>query len=988
MVTNSRAVVLVLLSAALLVFILILCFHRPDYEVYVVSSEEITKKPVVDNASYISLRLRNDMDVIIASDPSLEDAEVALCVKVGSWSDPVELQGLAHFTEHVLFLGNKKYPGHGDFISHIQSNGGTLNARTGKERTCYFFSIDPDHLGTAMDMFGWMMKEPLIKSETVMSELQNVDSEYKRLMNQDGRRVEAVDSETSDPDHPQRMFDCGSSHNMMQGVEILKSPLHVEMRKFYDRYYSSNSMALGVRGPFDTETLKRLAIKNFHDVKNTRIRKDPWPSPYRNTSGKEILVMAVRDVDDLYIRFSLSNVTTASQTAFLKMILRSEHSGGLVKKIKDHLWISTLSIYDENYAGSTTMSIEFHLTKEGLKNRNKIVEITFAYLNFLRSRTREEFQLVFSDLRAVEELEFKFFSTKELRKTRRDYVYILDLVENRMTYDIDHVISGSRLLGDFQYENLLYILSQLKPENCRVLAVSQSFANETDKVEKYYHAQYKVRDILPQTMRLWSAAQDQFSLPQKNPLVPREARVVDIDPAYSEKPVLIANRSLSRLWLLQTDFGVPKADVTVYWKSSIDGPDSKAGIIAELILRAFQRSLSDKLYMAKDSGINVRSSLKAKSSFGNYGSLMFSFNAYSSVLPGVIKLVFRHFNDFTLDVKTLGVIKDFYRISLADSELYSTVEHGNIQERLLLKSNLTTKKLKIQLLDTINLEDVRSLLTTVREPRLVKVFVSGNIRRETAEEMFDVIAPRSSKDVYQASCEDLPRKYQLPPGSIFYYVGYDENQSQRSVTTYHEIGPSSVDNEVVLRELLVHIASPEAFNVLRTKEQLGYGAGVISTQDSRSHGLMTYVETKNDTQYVTDRVFNFMKVYLKDYIRGMTRAQFNQHRSAVLLKKLHKPIKRVERLGAELLDCNCDYTREKRYAEILSQLTVDDVAEFHQKYVVDNRSSKVIVTVIEKEDGTAQIGRGLPSQPEEVYTNIADFQKELQLLPAIGNTCR
>lgn len=89
---------------------------------------------------------------------------------------------------------------------------------------------------------------------------------------------------------------------------------------------------------------------------------------------------------------------------------------------------------------------------------------------------------------------------------------------------------------------------------------------------------------------------------------------------------------------------------------------------------------------------------------------------------------------------------------------------------------------------------------------------------------------------YLASCDDLPRKYGLPPGSLFHYVGYDEGQSQRSVTTYHEVGVISSDKEVMLRELLVHIASPEAFNILRTKEQLGYGAGVISVVDSRSHG--------------------------------------------------------------------------------------------------------------------------------------------------------
>ncbi|OQR68489.1 insulin-degrading enzyme-like [Tropilaelaps mercedesae] len=928
------------------------------------------------------------MDVVIASDRTLEDAEVALCVRVGSWSDPKELQGLAHFTEHVLFLGNKKYPGKGDFISHIQSNGGTLNARTGKERTCYFFSIDPDHLKTAMDMFGWMMKQPLVKPETVTSELQNVDSEYKRLMNQDGRRVEAVDSETSDPGHPQQMFDCGSSQNMMQGVEKLKSPLHVEMHKFYKHYYSSNLMALGVRGPFDVDTLKNLAIRNFYDVRNTGADQKVWPDPYLQTSGKEIFVVPARDVNDLYMRFSLPNITTARETSLLKMILRSEHEGGLVKDIKDKLWISTLSIYDENYAGSTTLSIEFHLTKIGLNHRTDIVRMTFAYLNFLRQRRKEEFLEIFEDLRDVEELEFKYFSAKEIRKTRRDYVYILDLVENRMTYDIDHVISGSRLLGAFDSSSLRYMLRQLVPSNTRIFAVSQIFANITDRVEKFYQVRYAVSNITDKQVEEWTTARGNFSLPLRNTWIPRNVTVVNTDPKYIEEPVLIANDTTARLWLLQTNFGVPKTDVTVYWKAHIDGPDSTTGVAAELILRAFRRSLGDRLYMAKNTGLNVRSSLKSRGSFGNYGSLMFGFNAYSSIVPRVVDLVFKHFQEFTVNAETLRIIKDVYRISLMEPELYSTVEHCNIQERLLLKTNLTSRQDKIKTLESVSIEDVHQVLSIIRKPVLVKVFVSGNIDKVMAEGMFRKIVPHVAETPYLRSCDDLPRKYGLPQGSLFHYVGFDESQSQRSVTTYHEVGVISSDREVMLRELLVHIASPEAFNILRTKEQLGYGAGVISVVDSRSHGLMTYVETKNNTDYVMNRIFNFMRVYLRKYISNLTEEQFNQHRSAILLKKLLKPIKKVERLGSELLECNCDYTREARYASILSELTVDDVRKFHRTYCDDDESWKVIVTIMEKEAGETQIGRGFPRQPDETYKNIAQFQENLKLLPPVESNCR
>lgn len=37
-------------------------------------------------------------------------AAAALCVNVGSFSDPDDLPGLAHFLEHMVFMGSNKYP--------------------------------------------------------------------------------------------------------------------------------------------------------------------------------------------------------------------------------------------------------------------------------------------------------------------------------------------------------------------------------------------------------------------------------------------------------------------------------------------------------------------------------------------------------------------------------------------------------------------------------------------------------------------------------------------------------------------------------------------------------------------------------------------------------------------------------------------------------------------------------------------------------------
>ena len=62
-------------------------------------------------------------------------------VQVGYMTDPVPLPGLAHFCEHMLFLGTRRFPSEGDFERLVASNGGSNNAYTAAEETNYFFDV-------------------------------------------------------------------------------------------------------------------------------------------------------------------------------------------------------------------------------------------------------------------------------------------------------------------------------------------------------------------------------------------------------------------------------------------------------------------------------------------------------------------------------------------------------------------------------------------------------------------------------------------------------------------------------------------------------------------------------------------------------------------------------------------------------------------------------------------------------------------------------
>ena len=92
-----------------------------------------------DQRSYRRLTLKNDLDVLLISDPNTDKAAVAIDLYMGSYQNPEQTEGLAHFLEHMLFLGTQRYPSAGEYQTFISEHGGSHNASTSLEHTNYFF---------------------------------------------------------------------------------------------------------------------------------------------------------------------------------------------------------------------------------------------------------------------------------------------------------------------------------------------------------------------------------------------------------------------------------------------------------------------------------------------------------------------------------------------------------------------------------------------------------------------------------------------------------------------------------------------------------------------------------------------------------------------------------------------------------------------------------------------------------------------------------
>ena len=190
------------------------------------AAQQPVKSPNDPN-EYRYLELDNGLRAILVSDPSADKAAAALNVSVGSGDDPKDREGLAHFLEHMLFLGTEKYPEPGEYQQFIKSHGGSHNAFTAFQDTNYFFDVDARFLEPALDRFAQQFAAPRFTPELVDRERHAVHSEFTAKRRDDSRRFYSVQKAVSNPEHAFSHFAVG---NLTTLASVAGTPAALTLR--------------------------------------------------------------------------------------------------------------------------------------------------------------------------------------------------------------------------------------------------------------------------------------------------------------------------------------------------------------------------------------------------------------------------------------------------------------------------------------------------------------------------------------------------------------------------------------------------------------------------------------------------------------------------------------------------------------------------------------------------------------------------------------
>ena len=137
------------------------------------------RKSQSDKRAYRYIKLANQMKCLLVEDRETQKAAATLHVQSGSLNDPLDCDGLAHFCEHMLFLGTRKYPSENYYSEFIKRHGGEKNASTAEDYTNYYFDVKNEVFCESLDIFSQFFKEPLFTESATEREMQAVDSEFR-----------------------------------------------------------------------------------------------------------------------------------------------------------------------------------------------------------------------------------------------------------------------------------------------------------------------------------------------------------------------------------------------------------------------------------------------------------------------------------------------------------------------------------------------------------------------------------------------------------------------------------------------------------------------------------------------------------------------------------------------------------------------------------------------------------------------------------------
>lgn len=930
--------------------------QRTENEAIENSTAELFKAGVFqkspnDRNDYQLLTLENGLEVLLISDPEADKAAAALNVNIGYFQDPEHIPGLAHFLEHMLFLGTETYPDSGEYQSFISQHGGSHNAYTTHQHTQYYFDIHPNYLQQALKRFARFFSEPLFNEELVIREVHAVDAEFKASYKDDDRRAYATLKALVNPKHPFSQFSTGNLKTLNAGQP---HKLRQSVMELFYQYYHPKRMSLVILGKESLNTLKDWAQEFATPSQYPFQPIEPINEPLftEDTLPLAVDIQSLDQRNVLNLLFPLPEAfgqQSSKALDYVEYLLNQQGQGSLEEALKARGWALNFSASQMlTFKSSAFFSIDIQLTDLGAKHQSDIVEQVYALIEKIKQQGLEDWR--YQELNQQAQKAF-------LYKNQQHSLHLVSTLAQRLQdyQNPNQVISLPYIYAGFDKKRTLKLLDALNPNNSLTLWISPK-AQGTD-TEPYYQVSYdrSLAVAAPTNTPLW----DEIQLQPPNPFISKtlnhhptlnnEALSNNETLVSDSEPALLADSPLHHWHASDYSYKTPRANIFLDLTEDQRVTATAKTVVSHfMISQLVQQTLNQSLYQANAAGL-----------YGTLNShdlgVSIKIRGYWEKAPLLLEQMLKALAEAPLSNQLFKDLQHKITQQLQDVQKKRPFQQALAKlDQRLLPNHFPETEL-IAALNSLSLLDLQDYRQNWLKNLQGTLMTHGAITQQQAL----MIAERIQSAITLKKIPGPQPKLHLinQPEILEWSYDHSDKVSLHYVQSQHytapQLNPSTLEeglHQRVAWALVGRMMKADFFEQLRTQEQLGYIVTARPKSFKQHPGIFFLVQSpKVSADKLTARVHTFIKNYAEGF-NQITQETINKHQQGLAndLRKKPQSLSEKGNIYWSLLLDQQPFDVSERLAKATEALTREDIQQVLKEIASPNAHSLTIQTKLSK----------------------------------------
>jgi len=862
-------------------------------------------KPKNDSRKFKYFVLNNNIKCILIQDLSLDKSYVVSSVNVGSLSNKEYYDGMAHLLEHMCFITSKKYKEKNYLAKKVTEYGGTTNAYTAELNTVFYLDIFNEKLEEILEIFVDFLINAELKKEYILSELDNVDAEHKKNINNDSWKLINLQRILADKNNSYNGFYTGNKSSLN------KKDIYEKMMEFYNKYYNANYISICVASNKEINEIYKIVDKYFGSIPKVESHEEnpnnlmkPF---YTVNKGKSFKMKTIGDRKILRYIFEIPIEIMDSKIFFIFEDILNIYDKSSCKN-----YLKNLGYINDFYSNHFNLGIFYinaELTKLGEENINYvnscIEQSVQKILNFswkdIFEYYKNKYEFLFNNLNKIDTLDL-----------------CIDLIDNLVYFNPSEIYIGNFNLKSISNEEIQILKKYINFENCIRIYATKDFNYSDYKIDKNYKTMYidfkfENKDVDCNYLKLLNFDYTYYLIKPK--FIPK---------IYNKIPELIKNR----IWYGGTsEFNEPLVYCNILF-SKIKYFNSPRNY---LLTRICQKIINNYLIceLSKFYEFNFNVSLEMLSQL-NLVELSFYMYNDTQKIDYFINKTTNLINNIVIDNNRL--IQSYVSIIIDELENIKSINPWEYLDYIIsyYYENFYDYNLLLKTIKEININEIKMYLKKFFNDTGNIIFIYGNLDKKKLPKFDNINLDNNISKFQTINIKNIDLIHPNPVEKsncvqICYFIG-----KFNPLQNLHLIFIKLILNDLFFKDL-------------RTTKKLGYLVQMYSSKINEEY----FIYQKIQSEYKPEEIIQNIEEFNENIIEYLEKIDLKQWKETVIS---HLKIKdnnlneRFHKYYLEIIERTYLFDRNKILLNCIDKITIVSLINFVRKFILNNENkSKIIV---------------------------------------------